>query len=539
MSRAGERRIVGVRRRLASACAFALLAALAAVSTAATPAGLSATRVWPGPDYTRVTLESPGSIAFKVFSVADPPRLVLDLERVEPDAVLDALPGRFSPDDRFVQAVRIGRFKPGVVRVVFDLKAAVEPQAFLLSPVGEYGYRLVVDMYPAAASDPVLGLLEEIGRDRPGPAGSPAPATAESGTPAADTATVVAAKATPEDAAKRAAKEARASAGSPRPVVVAIDAGHGGEDPGAKGGKGTLEKDVTLSIARRLKALVDAEPGMRAVLVRDGDYFIPLHHRVAKARAAEPDVFVSIHADAFIKPHARGSSVFALSENGATSAAARWLAKRENDADLIGGINIDVADPYLKRVLLDLSQTATINDSLKLGSSVLQELEGVNTLHKNHVEQAGFAVLKAPDIPSILVETAFISNPEEEKRLADAEYQTRLASAILAGIKRYIAQAPPAARVQRATAPGVATAPTSKAQAAAAQTGSAVQTKASGAVAGGTAKAGGATATAGKQQRASTVTAALECAAGASGPKREATTCTSTKGSGRRVPARD
>jgi N-acetylmuramoyl-L-alanine amidase len=231
-----------------------------------------------------------------------------------------------------------------------------------------------------------------------------------------------------------------------RLVTIAIDAGHGGEDPGAHGKGGANEKDVTLAIARRLKAQVDAEPNMRAVLTRDGDYFIPLHMRVVKARAVQADLFVSIHADAFINADARGSSVFALSERGATSAAARWLAKRENEADLIGGVNIKVKDPYLAQTLLDLSQTATINDSLKLGKAVLGELGGINRLHKGDVEQAGFAVLKAPDIPSILVETAFISNPEEEQRLTDDAYQDKMASAILGGIKRYFAKNPPLAK---------------------------------------------------------------------------------------------
>ncbi|MEJ5210491.1 MAG: N-acetylmuramoyl-L-alanine amidase, partial [Burkholderiales bacterium] len=231
-----------------------------------------------------------------------------------------------------------------------------------------------------------------------------------------------------------------------RLITIAIDAGHGGEDPGARGYRGTQEKDVTLAIARRVKAKLDEEPNMRGFLIRDGDYFIPLGQRVAKARRVQADLFVSIHADAFVNPEASGSSVFALSENGATSAAARWLAKRENEADLIGGVNLDVKDTYLKKTLLDLSQTATINDSLKLGKAVLAELGGINKLHKGEVEQAGFAVLKAPDIPSILVETAFITNPQEEARLTDEDYQDRLAAAIVAGIKRYFARNPPLAR---------------------------------------------------------------------------------------------
>ncbi|HRE14386.1 MAG TPA: N-acetylmuramoyl-L-alanine amidase, partial [Usitatibacteraceae bacterium] len=241
--------------------------------------------------------------------------------------------------------------------------------------------------------------------------------------------------------------------GRDRVVTIVIDAGHGGEDPGAKGRGGTLEKNVTLAIAKRLKARIDLEPGMRAVLTRDGDYFIPLGARVVKARRVNADLFVSIHADAFIQPHARGSSVFALSERGATSAAARWIAQRENESDLIGGVNLDVKDPVLARTLLDLSQTATINDSLKLGKAVLGFMGEVNTLHKNAVEQAGFAVLKSPDVPSILVETAFISNPEEERRLRDPGYQDKMANAVFLGIKRYLSQNPPLARTRLARNP--------------------------------------------------------------------------------------
>jgi N-acetylmuramoyl-L-alanine amidase len=236
-----------------------------------------------------------------------------------------------------------------------------------------------------------------------------------------------------------------------RLLTIAIDAGHGGEDPGAKGATGTHEKDVTLAIAKRLKALVDAQPNMRGVLTRDGDYFIPLHGRVVKARKLQADLFVSIHADAFVRPDARGSSVFALSESGATSASARYLAKRENESDLIGGVSLDDKDPYLAKTLLDLSQTATISDSLKLGKAVLGHLGGINDLHKGAVEQAGFAVLKSPDIPSILVETAFISNPEEEKRLNDEEYQDKLANAILGGVKKYFASNPPLAKSKLAS----------------------------------------------------------------------------------------
>jgi N-acetylmuramoyl-L-alanine amidase len=229
-------------------------------------------------------------------------------------------------------------------------------------------------------------------------------------------------------------------------VTITLDPGHGGEDPGAIGSGGSYEKNVTLAVARRLKAKIEAEPNMRAVLTRDADYFVPLQARVQKARRIQSDLFVSIHADAFVRPDANGSSVFVLSESGASSSAARYLAQKENAADLIGGVNIDVKDPVLARTLLDLSQTATINDSLKLGKAVLGEIGGINRLHKANVEQAGFAVLKAPDIPSILIETAFISNPEEEKKLNDDAYQDRMAEAILSGIRKYFAKNPPLAK---------------------------------------------------------------------------------------------
>ena len=334
---------------------------------------------------------------------------------------LTDLADKVSADDPYVKGVRFGRYKPGVTRVVFDLKSEVRPQAFALAPVGDYGHRLVLDLYPVVPNDPLLAFLYRIQAER---AAHPAP-------PAA-----------PEPAARPAPGRPAVA----RLIIVAVDAGHGGEDPGAKGRGGTYEKNITLAIANKLKARIDQEPNMRAFLTRDSDYYIPLHTRVAKARRVRADLFVSIHADAFIRPHARGSSVFALSESGASSAAAGWLAKRENDADLIGGVNLDVRDHYLKQTLLDLSQTATVNDSLKLAREVLAELGGINTLHKPQVEQAGFAVLKAPDIPSILVETAFISNPEEERKLRNKAYQEKMAEAVFQGIKRYFAQNPPLAR---------------------------------------------------------------------------------------------
>jgi N-acetylmuramoyl-L-alanine amidase len=364
---------------------------------------------------------------------------VLDLEGSRVSPALTSLADKVLESDPYIKAVRVGRFRPGTVRLVLDLKASVRPQVFALAPVGQYGHRLVLDLYPVVPPDPLIAFLDRQQTQRDN-GSERAASSGENGAGRLD----------PELASMAPKRDmppsARARPPSIRLVTIALDPGHGGEDPGALGGNGTQEKDVTLAIARKLKERIDREPNMRAVLTRDGDYFMPLHMRVHKARRVHADLFVSIHADAFIKPHARGSSVFALSERGATSAAARWLARRENQADLIGGVNLDVKDRYLKQTLLDLSQTATINDSLKLGKAVLSELGEVNTLHKAYVEQAGFAVLKAPDIPSILVETAFISNPHEEAKLRSDSYQAKFAEALLHGIKRYLAKNPPLAR---------------------------------------------------------------------------------------------
>ncbi len=432
------------RHGLSLCSGFLLLSLLLLPGAAPAATQVTSTRVWPAQDYTRITLESAVPIKHQVLQLRNPDRLVLDLEDIAVTPAIEELAGKIGAGDPYVKAVRVGRFRPGTVRLVFDLKAEARPEVFTLRPIAEYGHRLVLDIYPAQAVDPLLALLEK---------SQAAPPATIDGKPAATIATAPAetARPTPEAAPKTGARAGKPD--SQRLIVVAIDAGHGGEDPGAKGRRGTYEKDVTLAIARKLKAMIDQEPNMRAVLTRDGDYFIPLQLRVQKARRVNADLFVSVHADAFIKPHARGSSVFALSESGATSAAARWLAKKENEADLIGGVNLDVSDPYLKQTLLDLSQTATINDSLKLAKSVLGELGEINALHKASVEQAGFAVLKAPDIPSILVETAFISNPDEEKKLKDEAYQEKMAEAILSGIKRYFAQNPPLARSRIAVNP--------------------------------------------------------------------------------------
>ncbi|MDO8347782.1 MAG: N-acetylmuramoyl-L-alanine amidase [Rugosibacter sp.] len=429
------------RRRLLKFTAASLTLWVTKVGAGATAQGgrasgtssILAVRVWPAPDYTRVTLEHDQPLKYSYLLVKDPERLVVDIEGVEFNSVLQSLPSKILDSDPYIKLIRAGRNKPGVVRLVVELKGEVKPQVFELNPVGEYGHRLVLDLYPVEPVDPLMALL-----DKP----EPAP-------PAAERKGESKAEAKPGSAEQPVAKATEKPAGKPeiaRLVTIVLDPGHGGEDPGAVGRGGSYEKNVTLSVAQRLKAKIDAVPNMRALLTRDGDYFIPLHQRVQKARRVQADLFVSVHADAFIKPTARGSSVFVLSENGASSSAARWLANKENAADLIGGVNIGVKDPYLARTLLDLSQTATLNDSMKLGRDVLGELGRINTLHKGQVEQAGFAVLKAPDIPSILIETAFISNPEEEKRLNDEGYQEQMAEAILKGLRRYFAKNPPLAK---------------------------------------------------------------------------------------------
>ena len=410
---------------------------------------ISATRVWPAQDYTRITLESAAPLQFQLLALKNPDRLALDIDGINVNAALEELSNKIGGNDPYVKSVRVGRFKQGTVRLVFDLKADVKPEVFTLRPVAEYGHRLVLDIYPAQSTDPLITLLEKnqaapAATAAAGATGAPTTASinkAPEALPAPDVARPPTPANPPNAASSATPKPARAE----RTLIVAIDAGHGGEDPGAKGRRGTYEKNVTLAIARRLKEVIDREPNMRGVLTRDGDYFIPLQGRVQKARRLNADLFVSVHADSFIRPDA--------SEHGATSVAARWLAKKENEADLIGGVNLDVADPYLKQTLLDLSQTATINDSLKLARAVLDNLGKINTLHKGTVEQAGFAVLKSPDIPSILVETAFISNPAEEQKLTDDGYQQKLAEAIFSGIKNYFAKNPALSRARVANNP--------------------------------------------------------------------------------------
>lgn len=378
---------------------------------AARAAQIIAVRVWPAADYTRVTLENDSKLKATHFLVKDPHRLVVEVEGVDLDPQLKSLVAKIQSNDPYIAQVRVGQNRPGVVRLVFDLKEEIRPQVFTLEPVGEYKHRLIFDLYPDNPADPITQLLNDRAKSTIAPPAKTIPE--EDKTPTLT-----------------------------RLVTIALDPGHGGEDPGAIGAGGSYEKNIVLAIAQRLKAKLEQQPNIRVMLTRDGDYFVPLHVRVQKARKVQADLFVSIHADAFVEPTARGSSVFALSEKGASSTAARWLANKENAADLIGGINIKSKHQHLASVLLDLSTTAQISDSLKLAKSVLGEIGNINRLHKAQVEQAGFAVLKAPDIPSILVETAFISNPEEEAKLTDNNYQDQMADALMKGIRRYLAKNP-------------------------------------------------------------------------------------------------
>ncbi|SAK43573.1 N-acetylmuramoyl-L-alanine amidase [Caballeronia catudaia] len=478
------------RRQVLRAGASTLVLALAGPKLARASSVLGV-RVWPARDYTRVTIESDQPLQNANQLLQGPDRLVVDLSGIDLDQALRDLVSKIAPNDPQIQSVRIGQYQPHVVRMVFDLKGSVKPQVFTLGPIGSYKYRLVFDLYPAVAPDPLMDLLAQTERkqealDRANPAFSnststPPPATLSGPTTAqkpstpdstddffqkyaqSDTSADSAAAPKPSVKPQRvptpppviAKKDdnedqytfsAPKQSGTTRLLTVAIDPGHGGEDPGAIGGQGTYEKHIALDIAKKLRAKIDAQPNMRAMMTRDADFFVPLNVRVQKAQRVSADLFVSIHADAFTSPDARGSSVFALSEHGASSAAARWMAAKENASDQVGGINVKSQDASVNRALFDMSTTAQIRDSMRYGSFVLNEIGGINKLHKGSVEQAGFAVLKAPDIPSILVETAFISNPDEEARLNDEAYRDKMASAIMKGIKRYFAANPPLAK---------------------------------------------------------------------------------------------
>lgn len=485
------------------------LALLLGVQQIARGATILAVRVWPAADYTRVTVESDARLQTQQLTVGSPPRLAVDITGIQLNEQLRELVGKIKPGDPYINGLRVGQFAPNVVRIVFDLKQAVIPQVFSLAPVAAYRDRLVLDLHPQDPIDPMESLIAERLRDAPSstakgdddthvagftarqPSSLPV-APARPGAAAVDPLGELMAQqstrpgptlsATPSAAGRPAAAQpplaptlppligsiplkpvpaappsvvVQSGTATPnrtdRLIIVALDPGHGGEDPGATGPAGTREKDIVLQVAFKLRDRINASSvngnPMRAFLTRDADFFVPLGTRVQKARRVQADLFVSIHADAFTTPAARGASVFALSQHGASSSAARYMANKENQSDKVGGINVGDHEIQVQRALLDMSTTAQINDSLKLGSAMLGEIRNVGArLHKGEVEQAGFAVLKAPDIPSVLVETAFISNPEEETNLRSAAYQNSLAEALMRGIQRYFAQNPPLAR---------------------------------------------------------------------------------------------
>ena len=467
------------RRTLLKAGALSLWLGQADIAWGAT---IVAVRVWPAADYTRVTIESDTALKTVPLFVANPPRLAVDIEGIELNPALRELVGKVRSDDPFITGVRVGQYTPNTVRLVLDLRQMVQPQVFNLAPVqagnARYQHRLVLDLYPTQVADPLEALIAERlkgGNGNPGLANAPSmtalpppPSGAKLSSspdpmadllatqkrqPSALAPTPPAVVAPPITLAASTAQEADQEE---RYIIVALDPGHGGEDPGAIGPRGTKEKDVVLQIAHRMRDRINATQiktrhgtlPMRAFLTRDADFFVPLHVRVDKARRVQADLFISLHADAFLTPDARGASVFALSQGAASSAAARWMAVQENRADQVGGLNLKVQDATVQRALLDMSTTAQINDSLKIGSEMLGQIRRIGKLHKPQVEQAGFAVLKAPDIPSVLVETAFISNPDEEIRLNSERYQNELADALMRSIERYFARNPPLARTR-------------------------------------------------------------------------------------------
>ncbi|WP_150791388.1 N-acetylmuramoyl-L-alanine amidase [Pandoraea iniqua] len=469
------------RRRALRAGASTLILALTGPRFAFANA-IVAVRVWPAKDYTRVTLETDNPVKFQQQLMESPNRFVIDLDEVDLSPTLRDLVAKIQPNDPQIAQVRVGQFKPGVVRMVFDLKAGVKPQSFTLPPVAGYKYRTVFDLYPAVEPDPLMELLAKSGRKAEALA-QQGPGPSSGGTPSSEESEAFFQQYAQRDAGNAAPSRPPTPSSSTRPprpapektpplaqrndddddglsiapppsrgpktarlLTIALDPGHGGEDPGAIGSKGSYEKHVVLQIAKRLRDKIDAQPNMRAMMTRDADFFVPLGVRVQKARRVDADLFMSIHADAFTSPAANGSSVFALSERGATSATARLLEKTQNASDLIGGVNIKTNDRTVAHALLDMSTTAQIRDSKVFGDALLKQIGGLNRLHSGRVEQASFAVLKAPDIPSVLVETAFISNPDEEQRLNDPAYQEKLANALLTGIKAYFAKNPPLAK---------------------------------------------------------------------------------------------
>ncbi len=393
--------------RQAAGLFFTLTPISAALAKTAKPVQFVAARIWPALSYTRVTIEASAVLRFQHFLLDNPNRLVVDIQNANINTVLQGISKKVLADDPFIRSIRVGQNTPTTVRIVIDLKQSVHPQVFALAPVGGFKHRLVMDLYPHGVdvNDPMMALLNgnpTSGASRPSRTASNPPSSSNKGR---------------------------------RPVVV-IDPGHGGEDPGAISKGGLQEKNVVLSISREVKKRLEAM-GYTVYMTRNEDVFIPLGVRVAKARANKADLFVSIHADSFTSPTARGTGVYILNPRGASSAAAKFLAQTQNNADAIGGVRTS-GNRHVDNALLDMAQTATMRDSRKLGQAVLTELGKLNQLHKGRVDEANFAVLRAPDIPSILVETAFLSNPIEEKLLADASFRIRCAQAIATGVQKYV-----------------------------------------------------------------------------------------------------
>lgn len=422
--------------------ALRMLAALVAGGTAtlalAAPRVL-AVRAWPGKTSTRITIESDSELRFFVSSLAYPDRTVVDISDVQADAAFQKALESLKNDTGVLARARIGQYRPDTARLVLELKSRAETAAFALPPVGQYRHRLVIDLMPTDVDDPIATFLAKLAERE----ATLERAAAEIATPPPPASTPVKPVA-PPPMADVVPKPPKIAARPPlvthvKPFVVVLDPGHGGEDPGAVGPAGTYEKDVVLAIARQTKALLEQDNRVIVFMTRDEDVFIPLGDRVKKARSVNADVFVSIHADAFTRPEARGSSVFVLSERGASSAAAKWIADKENQSDLIGGVRLIGRDRMLAKMILEMSQSITNAESLKLGRGMIGELKPVNFLHKHAVEQAGFAVLRSPDVPSILIETAFISNPEEERKLASSSHQLKLARAIRSGVRKFLA----------------------------------------------------------------------------------------------------